>query len=109
MADSRVIVVGAGPAGVRAAEALVEAGMRPIVVDEAERAGGQIYRRPPMNFARSHAAIYGADAGKAKALHDGFESLCARIDYRPWITVSATPLELDESPSRGDAKHAEKT
>lgn len=34
MAEPRVIIVGAGPAGVRAAEALVEAGLRPMLVDE---------------------------------------------------------------------------
>ncbi len=31
----RVVVVGAGPAGVRAAEALVKHGLRPLVIDEA--------------------------------------------------------------------------
>ena len=43
----RVVVVGAGPAGVRAAQALVQAGLRPIVIDEGRRDGGQIYRRQP--------------------------------------------------------------
>ncbi len=83
MADPRVIVVGAGPAGVRAAEALVAAGLRPVVIDEAERAGGQIYRRQPVNFTRTHEQLYGADAGKAQAVHDGFAALADRIDYRP--------------------------
>ena len=41
MAQPRVIVVGAGPAGVRAAQALVAAGLRPIVLDEGRRDGGQ--------------------------------------------------------------------
>ena len=52
MADPRVIIIGAGPAGVRAAETLVEAGVRPIVVDEGARDGGQIYRRQPEGFTR---------------------------------------------------------
>ncbi|MEO7657065.1 MAG: NAD(P)/FAD-dependent oxidoreductase [Sphingomicrobium sp.] len=83
MANHRVIVVGAGPAGVRAAQALVRAGLRPVVIDEADRAGGQIYRRQPEGFARTHAQIYGADAAKAKAVHDGFAALDGSIDYRP--------------------------
>ena len=41
---SRVLIVGAGPAGIRAAETLAGAGLHPVVVDEAARAGGQIYR-----------------------------------------------------------------
>ena len=41
MADPRLIVIGAGPAGVRAAETLVDAGLRPIVIDEGARDGGQ--------------------------------------------------------------------
>ena len=50
--DPRVVIVGAGPAGVRAAAALVEAGVRPIVVNEGSRDGGQIYRRQPDGFTR---------------------------------------------------------
>ena len=83
MADPRVIVVGAGPAGVRAAQALVEAGLRPTVVDEGRRDGGQIYRRQPEGFARSYPQLYGTEAQKAKDLHDSFEALRPHIDYRP--------------------------
>jgi NADPH-dependent 2,4-dienoyl-CoA reductase/sulfur reductase-like enzyme len=83
MADPRVIVVGAGPAGVRAAQTLVEAGLRPIMIDEGRRDGGQIYRRQPEGFARSYPQLYGTEAQKAKDLHDSFESLRPHIDYRP--------------------------
>ena len=41
---TRVLIVGAGPAGIRAAQRLVAAGLHPVVVDEGARAGGQIYR-----------------------------------------------------------------
>lgn len=78
----QVIVVGAGPAGVRAAEALVQAGLRPVVIDEGRRDGGQIYRRQPEGFKRPYAALYGSEAARAKALHDSFEALRGRIDYR---------------------------
>lgn len=82
MASPRVIVVGAGPAGVRAAEALVEAGLRPVLIDEGRRDGGQIYRRQPESFRRPYATLYGTEAGKAEALHTAFEALRGRIDYR---------------------------
>lgn len=83
MADPRVIVVGAGPAGIRAAQTLVEAGLRPIVVDESKTSGGQIYRRQPDLFRRSYRTLYGFEAKNAKAVHDGFNGIVERIDYRP--------------------------
>jgi len=78
----RTVVVGTGPAGVRAAQALVQAGVRPIVVDEARRDGGQIYRRQPEGFLRSHATLYGSEAAKAQALHGDFDALRGQIDHR---------------------------
>ncbi|APW39962.1 FAD/NAD(P)-binding oxidoreductase [Rhodoferax koreense] len=78
----RIVVVGTGPAGVRAAQALVEAGLRPIVVDEGRRDGGQIYRRQPEGFKRSYTKLYGTEADKAQALHRDFDALRPHIDYR---------------------------
>ena len=75
MAESRVIVVGAGPAGTRAAEALVRAGVRPLVVDEGRRSGGQIYRRQPEGFTRGYDELYGTEAGRARTVHERFERL----------------------------------
>jgi len=83
MADRAVVIVGAGPAGIRAAARLVEAGLRPIVVDEAADRGGQIYRRQPANFGRAARQLYGFEAAKATALHAAFDRLRPRIDYRP--------------------------
>ena len=78
----RVVVVGAGPAGVRAAQALVQAGLRPIMVDEGRRDGGQIYRRQPEGFKRPYAKLYGTEADKAEALHRDFDALREQVDYR---------------------------
>jgi NADPH-dependent 2,4-dienoyl-CoA reductase/sulfur reductase-like enzyme len=83
VAQRVIVIVGAGPAGMRAAEACVEAGMRPVVIDEAQRSGGQIYRRQPDGFTRSYEALYGAEAPKARALHRMFDGLAERIDHRP--------------------------
>lgn len=74
---TRVLIIGAGPAGIRAAQVLVEAGISPVVVDEAARAGGQIYRRAPQGFNRSPRALYGSEAGKAQALQDLFDRMAA--------------------------------
>lgn len=83
MAEPRVVIVGAGPAGIRAAACLVQAGLRPVVIDEGARRGGQIYRRQPDNFTRSADVLYGTEATKARAVHETFDSLIDRIDYRP--------------------------
>ena len=77
------IVVGAGPAGTRAAEMLVAAGHRPVVIDEAAANGGQIYRRQPAGFRRGPEKLYGSEAGKAVDLHLSFDRIRDRIDYRP--------------------------
>jgi NADPH-dependent 2,4-dienoyl-CoA reductase/sulfur reductase-like enzyme len=82
MVDPRIVVVGAGPAGVRCAEQLVAAGVRPVVVDEGRRDGGQIYRRQPPNFTRDYATLYGSEAAKAESLHRSFDALREHIDYR---------------------------
>lgn len=71
----RVVIVGAGPAGIRAAETLVEAGLHPVVIDEGHRAGGQIYRRPPAGFSRTPEQLYGSESPKARALHALFDQL----------------------------------
>lgn len=77
------LIVGAGPAGIRAAEALVEVGLRPLVVDEAPACGGQIYRQRLVPDERSSTALYGSEAAKAERLHRDFAALTERIDYWP--------------------------
>ena len=85
------VIVGAGPAGIRAVELLVAAGIRPVVIDEGMRAGGQIYRRPPAGFMRSAQQLYGSEAGKALALHSLFDCMVARgeVEYHPQSSAMA--------------------
>ena len=71
----------------RCADALARAGLRPIVFDEAERPGGQIYRQPPAGGARESSAIYGFDAKKAEAIHRVLREAGGPIDYRPRTLV----------------------
>ncbi|MGJ7518884.1 FAD-dependent oxidoreductase [Variovorax sp. LT1P1] len=77
------VIVGAGPAGIRAAQTLAAHGLRPIVIDEAARAGGQIYRRPPAHFKRTPKTLYGTEAGRATAVHAAIDGVQDRIDHRP--------------------------
>ncbi|PJX27636.1 FAD/NAD(P)-binding oxidoreductase [Advenella sp. S44] len=79
------VIVGAGPAGIRAAQVLVQAGLRSIVIDEAPKPGGQIYRQQPEGFTRDARKLYGFEHRKASALHDTARDLIAsgQIDYRP--------------------------
>ena len=57
--------------------------MRPTVVDEGRRDGGQIYRRQPEGFKRPYAKLYGSEAKKAEDLHRSFEAIRPKVDYRP--------------------------
>lgn len=90
-AAPRILIVGAGPAGIRAAETLVAAGLRPVVVDEGARAGGQIYRRPPEGFTRPPETLYGSEAPKATALHSLFDRMVAegKVEHHPQSSVLA--------------------
>lgn len=54
-----VLVIGAGPAGLAAAEAAAEAGAKVTIVDERALAGGQFFKQPATSAARS---IYAKDA-----------------------------------------------
>jgi len=83
----RPLIVGAGPAGIRAAQTLVDAGIRPIVVDEAASGGGQIYRQRIVPDERTPHDLYGSEAGKATALHETFARIRDRIDYLPQALV----------------------
>lgn len=83
VSDSPPIIVGAGPAGCRAAATLAAAGLAPIVLDEAPHSGGQIYRHAPTGFTRPYRALYGFDASKARRLHATFDGIKGSIDYRP--------------------------
>jgi NADPH-dependent 2,4-dienoyl-CoA reductase/sulfur reductase-like enzyme len=79
---STVAIVGAGPAGLRAAEVLVSAGLRPVLVDESPRVGGQVYRQPPQALQRPLKALYGLQAASAAALFERWSALQPRVDHR---------------------------
>lgn len=82
-----IVIVGAGPAGISAARTLLNHGIKPCLVDESLRGGGQIYRRQPANFQRSAKQLYGFEAGKATAVHRTLDAMAPLIDYRPETLV----------------------
>lgn len=69
MLEADVLVLGGGPAGMAAARTAAEAGLSVLLLDEQERAGGQIYRDvervPP-----GRAGILGDDYLKGRSLAD---------------------------------------
>jgi len=83
----KVAVVGAGPAGIRAVEQLLRAGLTPIWIDESPDGGGRIYQRPPAPLDRSARTLYGFEARKASRIHDDFEHFSHLADWRPATLV----------------------
>lgn len=79
----RVLVVGAGPAGIRAAEQLLAYGVHPTLIDEAPAGGGQIYRQTPASLQRSYKTLYGFDANRAQDIHATLEALRPDLRYLP--------------------------
>ena len=82
-----VVIVGAGPAGIRAAHTLLAHGVKACLLDESPRGGGQVYRRQPANFRRTAKQIYGFEASKAESVHRAIDDLSTQIDYRPETLV----------------------
>lgn len=79
----KIVVIGNGPAGSRAAETLCRAGCQDVtVISEASASGGQIYRRQPPGFTRDAKTLYGDDSDKAQRLHAAFDGLAGRVALR---------------------------
>lgn len=76
-----IVIVGGGPAGMAAAIELAEHGRRSVLLEEAPRLGGAVYRGPFRN---------GVDLGflgnryraSLEKLHGSFEAIAASVDVR---------------------------
>lgn len=92
---ARMVIVGAGPAGVRAAQTLLRHDIRPVVIDEATLPGGQIYRQGPAGRGDARQR-YGFEWKRAQSIHNAGADLVAHADYRARTTVwNALPGQLD--------------
>ncbi|RVU28605.1 FAD-dependent oxidoreductase [Streptomyces antnestii] len=90
MTHRHVVVVGAGPAGLAAAEAALSAGARVTLIDASDRPGGQYHRMLPEAY----------DAARPEVLHHGwraFDRRRRRVLTRPrcawWSDTSVWALE----------------
>lgn len=85
----RALIVGGGPAGMSAAQTLVAHGVRPILIDEASRVGGQGFRAPDEGVSLDAARLLGSQRAKHAEAHAAFEAIRADVDYRPRTLVWA--------------------
>jgi NADPH-dependent 2,4-dienoyl-CoA reductase/sulfur reductase-like enzyme len=83
---SRVAIIGAGPAGLAAAQALADRGVRCVLFDDNLQAGGQYLRQLPPGFTRPRALPH--DRQAARLLGVTRHEL---VDFRPETTVWAFP------------------
>jgi NADPH-dependent 2,4-dienoyl-CoA reductase/sulfur reductase-like enzyme len=68
-----VVVVGAGPAGIRAAVEAGAAGAKVLVLDDAAAPGGQIYRQPPPELRPTPRDALGSSRRKSRPLFADLE------------------------------------
>lgn len=80
---TRVAIIGAGPAGLSAADTLITHGIQPIIIDEAPRPGGQAFRTATPGLDLDMARLLGAEYTKYRRFHATAERVCERADYRP--------------------------
>ena len=80
------LVVGGGPAGLAAARAAAQAGVRVMLADENPELGGQYYRRPPAAFPVRDPARLGKEHAEGRKLIDEVRALGveARLDTVVW-------------------------
>ncbi len=92
-----VVIVGAGPAGLAAARRLTAAGIRPIVLEEAARPGGQGTRRLAPPAAQHRQRIFGHASPAMIAREAAEDAVLALCDFRTGTLVwgcHASRLEL---------------
>lgn len=102
MPGDRVIVVGAGPAGMAAAVVLAEGGRRVLVVDQAPSTGGAVHRAPLPGVAPlglpEHRRRWSALMARAKAqsarIEMAVETRFAGIDATGAVLLTGAPGRL---------------
>ena len=88
MTAPRVVVVGAGPAGIMAAVEARRRGAAVTLIDEAPRPGGQIYRQGDTALAASGVGLP-EELKRKRAVLDAFAGLADAVDYHSGATAYA--------------------
>ena len=83
--QAELVIVGGGPAGLAAAIAARQAGMDPVVLDDNEQPGGQIFRQPPRAFSIDDLAGIGKDNVRGRKLLD--EAARASVSVESGVVV----------------------
>ena len=78
-----VIVVGTGPAGMKAAIELVERGLKVAIFDENPRPGGQVYRQSPVEFKKANGSAFDLKSQRGQHLLGRFNQLGGAIRVFP--------------------------
>lgn len=78
------VIIGAGPAGLACAATLVKAGLRPIIIEESSRPGGQGTRRLSTAMQTKADRFMGRRAAAATAAREAAEDhILSACDWRP--------------------------
>lgn len=87
---TRIVVIGAGPAGLAAAASASKAGAEVVVLDEGERVGGQFWRHhPAFTDPRLQHQL-----GRFAALQDALEGVRVLTSASVWRVESGAPLRV---------------
>lgn len=89
---TELAIIGAGPAGMAAAEAALECGVDVTLIDEQAAPGGQIYRQPPRDF-RVSGWLGGRAYRRGKAL---LQRVSANPQVR-WLMQASVSAVLDSA------------
>lgn len=103
MNHRKLVIVGAGPAGMSAAIAAAESGLEPVVIDENPQIGGQIYRQAPSTFTLPIAKQNNPVNERGTQLRRRFQSLDKRIDLLTDATVWGIFPPRQLAITRGDS------
>jgi len=82
-----LVIIGGGPAGMAAAIEAARAGLAPLLIDEAPRLGGQVYRQPPEEFRIVEARALGKDWARGERLRAEFEAVADRIEVHSGMSA----------------------
>ncbi len=106
----RVVVIGAGPAGLAAAASAAEAGADVVLIDEGERVGGQFWRHHP-GFTDPRLQH---QLGRFAALQEALAGVRMLSSASVWRVEPGSPLRVhaligpaDASDRRGETLHAD--